>query len=338
MNNIAITYINTSDSTIDKLDKFIQEWNNTEDFIIAKSSGSTGKPKELKLKKEYLKASALMTGTFFNFEQHQTILLSLSIDTIGGKMIVIRALIYKMHLIVVEPTKNPLIEINLHIDFVSMVPYQLNSILIDTPSKLKLVKTILLGGAPVSYKLIEKIKSYKTAFFESFGMTETMSHIALKNLKDETNYFNTLNEIQVSANSDNQLIIRAEKLGLSELITTDEVNIISPTSFEWIGRTDFAINSGGLKFHPEILEKKLEQHIAFPFFIHKETDLQLGEKIVLCIENMLDDNQRNELYRIFNNVLDKYEIPKIIYCVPTFSYTNSKKINRISTFNSIFHE
>ena len=338
MNNIKITYINTSNLTIDKVKAFIQEWNNENDFILAKSSGSTGKPKELKLKKEYLKASALMTGAFFDFEQHQTILLSLSIDTIGGKMIVIRALIYNLHLIVVEPSKNPLVEIDFNIDFVSLVPYQLNSILIDTPSKLALVKTILLGGAPVSYKLIEKIKPYKTAFYESFGMTETMSHIALRNLKNENNYFNTLNGIQVSANSDNQLIIHAEKLGLPELTTTDEVKIISTTSFDWIGRTDFAINSGGLKFHPEIIEKKLEQHVEPPFFIHKEADLQLGEKIVLCIENKLDDNQRNELYSIFKNVLDKYEIPKVIYCVPTFSYTNSNKINRITTFNSIFHE
>ncbi len=335
MNNIEITYINTSTITIDKVKAFIQEWNNQNDFIIAKSSGSTGTPKTIKLKKEYLTASALMTGSFFNFEQHQTILLSLSIDTIGGKMIVIRALTHKMHLIVIEPSKNPLTDIIFHLDFISLVPYQLNQILTDTPAKLDIVKTILLGGAPVSFSLKQKIKTLSSAFFESFGMTETMSHIALKDLKNEISHFTTLSGISVSTNYEKQLIIHAKNLGLSALQTTDEVNIISPTSFEWIGRSDFAINSGGIKFHPEIIEKKLEPYIKFPFFIHKEFDLQLGEKIVFCIENKLDENLINKLNAIFIKALNKYEIPKKIYGISVFTYTNSNKINRSISFNSI---
>ncbi len=337
MKTIEITHINSSDATIDKLNSFINEWYSHNEFISAKSSGSTGKPKEIKLKKEYLTSSARMTGAFFNYRPHQTILLSLSIDTIGGKMIVIRALIHNMHIIVIEPGKNPLSHINTYIDFVSLVPYQLKHIISDTPSKLNLISTILLGGAPVSYELKQKIQTLNPEFFESFGMTETMSHIALKNLKSGNTYFTTLEGINISINTNHQLIINAEKLGIKELQTTDEINIISPTSFEWIGRTDFAINSGGFKFHPELIEKKIEPDIQLPFFIHKEPDVNLGERIICCIEGRFDNNICNDLNYIFINKLDRYEIPKEIYFIKSFTYTNSNKINRLSSYNSLFH-
>ena len=337
MKTIEITHINSSDATIDKLNSFINEWHSNNEYIFAKSSGSTGVPKEIKLKKEYLRASAQMTGAFFNYRPHQTILLSLSIETIGGKMIVIRALSHNMHLIVVEPNKNPLTHINTHIDFVSLVPYQLNFILSDTPSKLELISTVLLGGAPISYQLTQKIQALNTDFFESFGLTETMSHIALKNLKSGNTYFTTLEGVNVSKNTNNQLIISAEQLGIKELQTTDEINIISPTSFEWIGRTDFAINSGGFKFHPELIEKKLDPYIQVPFFIHKQPDINLGEKIICCIEGIFDNQKLNTLKDLFNSKLDRYEIPKEIYFIQSFTYTNSNKINRLLSYNSLFH-
>jgi O-succinylbenzoic acid--CoA ligase len=337
MKTIEITHINSSITTIDKLNSFINEWYAHNEFITVKSSGSTGKPKEIKLKKEYLIASARMTGAFFNYRPHHTILLSLSIDTIGGKMIVIRALTHNMHLIVVEPNKNPLIDVDTQIKFISLVPYQLNHILTDTPNKLELVSIVLLGGAPVSYQLKQKIQTLNPDFFESFGMTETMSHIALKNLKNESTYFTTLEGINVSKNTNNQLIIKADQLGINELQTTDEINIISPTSFEWLGRTDFAINSGGFKFHPELIEIKLEPYIQEPFFIHKESDVSLGERIICCVEGKYDELVDNKLNYIFTHKLDRYEIPKKVYFIKSFTYTNSIKINRSLSYNSIFH-
>jgi O-succinylbenzoic acid--CoA ligase len=195
----------------------------------------------------------------------------------------------------------------------------------------------LLGGAPVSKKIMEQIQYFTTSFYESYGMTETMSHIAIKSLKRDNKIFQAIGNVYFTE-SDTALVIHAEELGIKELKTNDQVRLLNTTSFEWLGRTDFVINSAGKKFHPEILEKKLENQLPYRFFIHKQDDEKLGEMIILLVECEEDKSIVEDLKNINKNVFDKYEIPKKVFFVPLFEETFSGKINRLATYNKIKNE
>jgi O-succinylbenzoic acid--CoA ligase len=323
----------TSDSIyINEVNQFITDWFDEKEYIISKTSGSTGKPKELKLKKEYLRASARMTGNYFQFKETDNLLLSLPIFGIGGKMIIIRAIEFNCNLIVVSPQYNPLKDLkNREIKIISLVPYQVNKIIEEDKDAFSNVKNVLIGGAPVGIKLINKLKFLNTAFFETFGMTETYSHIALKNLK-ENSYFQLLNYITINTQND-CLQINAPHIGIQNLLTNDLINKIDESHFEWIGRKDFIINSGGVKLQPELIENKLEEIITTSYFISKEKDDNFGEIVVLIIEGLTIEEQ--SIRKILLNKLLTYEMPKKIYFLKEFVYTNTHKINRIETLKRL---
>lgn len=320
-----VTFLTENQELISLVQQFILDWNNTDDFIYTHTSGSTGKPKEIKLYKKYMVASALASGRFFNFQEDQRIRLALSPKTIGGKMLLLRGLLFNMQIEVVEPSKNPLSNINSPIDFISMVPYQLEHILKESPNSLQFVKTVLLGGAPVSSTLENQIQQLPCQVFLSYGMTETMSHVALCDLK-RNRVFQAIEGVLFDTNDANQLLISAPNLGIEHLITNDVVELISSTSFVWKGRADFVINSAGIKIHPELIEKKLAKIIKERFFIIGEKDPMLGERVVLVVEGKLNTSTFD-----FNAVLGKYEIPKQVYFIQKFVETDSGKINRLAT-------
>ena len=328
---INIKYLTKDQELKSKVLAFVHAWYSEKLYIESNTSGSTGKPKTIKLLKKHLKASAQMTGEYFKFEQGQNILLSLSVDTIGGKMIIIRALEFKMQLTVSDVVKNPLLNLQEHIAFASFVPYQLISILEESPDKLSLIDNILLGGAPVSKLLSDSIQNFPMNFYESYGMTETMSHVAIKNLKGPVPNFRALENISFSTSNDS-LIIHAPNLGIEALETNDQVELISSSEFKWLGRKDFVIISGGKKFHPELLEKKIENQLTDRYFITKESDEKLGEKLVLFIENNYSSTHYAEIIKILISKLDKHEVPKNIHFYSPFVETDSGKINRISTY------
>lgn len=319
----------TSDSIyINEVNQFLYDWFDEKDYIISKTSGSTGKPKELKLKKEYLRASARMTGDYFQFKETDNLLLSLPIFGIGGKMIIIRAIEFNCNLIVVSPQYNPLKDLKKReIKIISLVPYQVNKIIEEDKEGFSNVQNVLIGGAPVGIKLINKLKFLNTAFFETFGMTETYSHIALKNLKENA-YFQLLNNITINTQND-CLQINAPHIGIQNLLTNDLINKIDESHFEWIGRKDFIINSGGVKLQPELIENKLEEIITTSYFISKEKDDNFGEIVVLIIEGLTIEEQT--IRKILLNKLLSYEMPKKIYFLKEFEYTNTHKINRLET-------
>ena len=323
----------TSDSIyINEVNQFLYHWFDEKDYIISKTSGSTGKPKELKLKKEYLRASARMTGDYFQFKETDNLLLSLPIFGIGGKMIIIRAIEFNCNLIVVSHQYNPLKDLkNREIKIISLVPYQVNKIIEEDKDAFSNVQNVLIGGAPVGIKLINKLKFLNTAFFETFGMTETYSHIALKNLKENT-YFQLLNNITINTQND-CLKINAPHIGIQNLLTNDLINKIDESHFEWIGRKDFIINSGGVKLQPELIENKLEEIITTSYFISKEKDDNFGEIVVLIVEGLTIEEQT--IRKILLNKLLSYEMPKKIYFLKEFEYTNTHKINRLETLKRL---
>ena len=323
----------TSDSIyINEVNQFINDWFNEKEYVISKTSGSTGNPKEIKLKKKYLRASARMTGNYFQFKETDNLLLSLPIFGIGGKMIIIRAIEFNCNLIVVSPQYNPLKNLkNREIKIVSLVPYQVNKIIEEDKDAFSNVQNVLIGGAPVGIKLINKLKFLNSDFFETFGMTETYSHIALKNLKENA-FFQLLDNISIETQND-CLLINAPHLGVKNLLTNDLINKIDESHFEWIGRKDFVINSGGIKIQPEQIEKKLEEIITTSYFISKEKDDNFGEIVVLIIEGLTIEEQ--PIRKILLTKLLSYEMPKKIYFLKEFEYTNTHKINRLLTIKRL---
>ncbi len=333
MSAFKIKYITKDSSLISEIENFISDWKSDSSSMESQTSGSTGNPKTIQLDKSKMRNSALMTGKYFNFQPFEKVVLALSPSTIGGKMLIIRAILHQMELIVVDPQRNPLREIDFPIAFISMVPMQLQTVLNETPEKINLARNILIGGAPISKDLENKLHAFDSQFFESFGMTETMSHIAIRKVGvSENEPFEGLEQVTFTQTEDGKLSIHAPHLGLNTLETNDFVSLIDHKHFHWLGRADFAINSGGFKFHPEIIERKISHVIKNRFFITGEKDELLGQKVILIIEG--SENNQNNILEEIKPFLDLYEIPKKIYWIRSFSETNSGKINRIQTLKN----
>lgn len=326
---MAIKYITKNKNLINQIKEFINNWDDISPNIKIKTSGSTGKPKTIELKKTNMIFSAKMTGDFFNLKEGETILLNLSPKTIGGAMIIVRSIVLKLNLIVVDINSNPLENLNELVDFSAMVPSQVKVSIDNYPQKFNYIKNLIIGGGPISKKLKKEIKKLGCNCYHTFGMTETISHIALKNLKNES-FFKILNGVKINI-VDNCLEITAPKLGCNKLLTNDIIELKSNKSFKWIGRSDLAINSGGIKIIPSIIEGKLIDIINSSFFCYGIPDVKLGQKHILIIEN--DENMK--INKSDFKTLDRKQIPKEIYFLKKFIYTSSGKINRIESYNLI---
>ena len=301
-----------------KIGKFLLEWLNNESFVFVQTSGSTGKPKQIVLDKKAMMASAKATGTFFNLQPKSTALLCLSADYIAGKMMLVRAITLGLHLDAVEPNSNPLE--NKKYDFVAMVPMQVANSL----NKLYLVETLLIGGTKVSYQLAESILKTNCKAFESYGMTETISHIAIKPIGAKE--FTILPNVTISLDERNCLVIEALELSQDKIITNDIVEILNERQFVLKGRIDNVINSGGVKIFPEEIEEKLAKFISVRFFISSLPDEKLGEKVILVLEGKPFEVDNT----IFSD-LSKYQIPKEVVFIDKFIETETNKINRKKT-------
>jgi o-succinylbenzoate---CoA ligase len=323
-------YITNNAFLIAEVNDFISTWNNSAHTITAYSSGSTGKPKPIVLQKVHMRASANMTGRYFNLKQGESILLNMSPKTIGGMMVIVRAIELNLRLIVTDVSASPLESIDEHIDFAAMVPLQVSTSLERCPKKFALIKTLIIGGGAISTTLSQQITSLKCNVYQTFGMTETISHIALKNLKSTDVSYETLDGVTIETENE-CLVISSPHLGLNRLKTNDIIELITPTRFNWLGRSDFAINSGGIKIIPEVIESKLHEIIKSNFFSIGLPDSILGQRHVLIIESA----ERLEIKKSDFTSIEKYQIPKEIYYLNSFKYTTSGKINKPLTLESL---
>lgn len=311
--------------------KFILEWLDENDFIIVKTSGSTGIPKEIKLQKEHVFNSAIATVTYFDLGENTKALLCLPSEYIAGKMMLVRAMIAGWDLHTRAPEKNPLENIDANFHFTAMVPYQVFHSLGD----LHKVKKLIIGGGGVPRKLEEELQKCETQVFATYGMTETISHIAVRPLngKEKSMVFSALPKVNFSQNENGCLQIHAPEISEETVSTNDVVELISPTSFKFLGRIDNVINTGGVKVHPEIVEEKLSAQLNQPFFIASEKDEALGERIILIIES--DKQLQLEDYSEAFETLSTYEKPKKIYSISHFIYTETGKVKRAEILKNI---
>lgn len=310
---------------------FLKQWFSEGDGISVHTSGSTGKPQVIHLLKSQMRVSASMTCDYFGLNPMDRALLCLSAEKIAGKMMLVRAIERGLHLVAVNPVGCPLSNINENVKFAAMVPIQVQHCL----DKKCLDKTeiVLIGGVAVSDHLQTELSAHSVQCFSSYGMTETMSHVAIKTLNGPkaSEWYEALDNISFSLDDRGCLQIAAKKLGVDRLQTNDICELNGNTRFRWIGRLDFVINSGGIKVHPEKLEKLLSPFIAFPFFITGLENERLGEKVVIFIQASSEEHiPVNEIRQI---ILEwpKYQQPKDLYFIPEFVYTLSGKIDRNAT-------
>ncbi|SMC88668.1 AMP-binding protein [Moheibacter sediminis] len=321
---LEIEEISSNENWKNEIYSFIKNWFSESEFIISKTSGSTGIPKEIKIPKTAMKMSAEMTGKFFGLNQGNTALLCMPVSFIAGKMMIVRALELKLKLYCVEPKSKINLDFTDKIDFVPMTPMQVENSFDQLPK----IKILLIGGAPLSDEFRNKLLPLKTQNFESYGMTETITHIALKKISEE--FFTTLNGISIRKDERDCLVIQTPYFE-EEITTNDIVEIKAEHQFKWLGRFDNVINSGGIKLFPEQIESKLKSFIKDELIISSLPDSTLGQKLILIIEDRNNskfkiDKKSNLIFQ--NSKLDKYEVPKETYFLNEFPRTESGKIKR----------
>ena len=201
---------------------------------------------------------------------------------------------------------------------------QIASIVSTKPLLVKRYKKIILGGAAVSKALEDSLASFDSEIYETYGMTETASHVALRKLG--TQNFQGLKGLGFSTDSQERLIIQDQILGIKKLQTNDVVKLESANSFKWLGRADWVVNSGSLKFHPEHIERKLSGVIEEDFFVAGMPDERLGEK--LCLIYASNDVLSNDKKELIATRLGKYEIPKTYLRVDDMMYNAAGKLDR----------
>jgi O-succinylbenzoic acid--CoA ligase len=290
---------------------FIDEWKaGTSEFTV-NTSGSTGTPKTIRLNRAQLIASAERSNHFFRLNEQSRVGLCINIKTIGGKMVLVRALVGNYRVDVFPVKSNPFEsfeKLPLDLDFISLVPLQVRSIFDTNASILKHMKTILIGGAFLPTALETQLLANNSNAYLGFGMTETVSHIALRKLGTEP--YVCLSGVNPSVEND-CLVIQDTTLDIEQLKTTDLVELLGSNSFKWLGRADFVINSGGIKIHPEQLELSLSSILSQPFVIAGINDEHLGAKCVLVVESKLSDTEWQNVQAHIREQFGAYSVPKM---------------------------
>ena len=303
---------------------FLQLWLSDGKDLVVHTSGSTGTPKPIIIQKEQMVNSALATGKFFNLKEGDTALLCLPASYIAGKMMLVRALVLGLEIDYVDPSSNPLEKVGKQYKFSAMVPMQVFNCI----DKLHLIDILIIGGAAVSLDLKKQLKAVPTKLFETYGMTETITHIAVKEINATS--FKTLPNVTISLDNRNCLVIEAPQVSNEIITTNDVVELVSKTEFKWLGRFDTIINSGGIKLNPEQIEAKLSNYIKTDFFVASLPDAVLQNKLVLLIEGeQINDDLIATLKK--STAFTSYEIPKEVYCISEFARTESGKIQRAKT-------
>jgi len=308
-----------------ELVNFLQQWFSPTPTISIQSSGSTGKAKTLVINKQYMLNSALMTCRYLQLTPGSQALLCLPLSYIAGKMMVVRALVAGLQLHIVPPDGHPLANNQTPYQLAAMVPMQVYNILqsSDYRQQLNHIEHLLIGGGAIADELRIKLSQLPTKCYATYGMAETVSHIAICQLDPLSSdiWFTPFTGIKLSLSAEQTLIINAPHLATETIYTRDIAQFNTNGQFKIMGRLDNVINSGGIKVQLETIEAQLRPYLDGQFAITAQQDDKFGQRIVLLCEQTHVDNT------IFNH-LPVYQRPKAIYCQQSLPITHSGKINR----------
>lgn len=305
------------------LETFLVEWHNDSPTVLVHTSGSTGMPKPMLVEKRRMEASARITCGFLGLKAGDTALLCMSLDYIAGKMMVVRALTCGLQLKVVEPCGCPLWEG--HVDFAAMVPMQVYNLLQteDGRRRLMAVRHLIIGGGAIDEALASALVDFPNQVWSTYGMTETLSHIALRRLSgpDASEWYMPFEGVTLSQTDEGCLVIDAPAVHDGPLVTNDIAEMHDDGRFRILGRKDNVICSGGIKIQIEEVERLLHPHLSVPFLITKRADKKFGEQVVLLTESEDMDAIRN----ICQRVLPKYWQPRAFLHVDSLPLTETGK-------------
>lgn len=317
---VAYSFIKEGEDFEKPVGDFLLDWFDSKDFIEMQTSGTTGAPKIITISKQAMVNSALATGDFFDLQSGDKALHCLPVKYVAGKMMLVRAMIIGLDLEFVAPSSHPLLNNEIDFDFIAMVPLQAKNSL----EELKKVKKLIVGGAAINKVLEKNLLKLTTEVYETYGMTETITHIAARKLGEKA--FTVLPNVTISYDDRKCLVIHAPRISDDVITTNDIVEMVNENQFIFLGRLDNIINSGGIKIMPEQVEQKLANKIQQLYFIASKPDNEFGEKVILVIEG-----DKQEFDENFFEDLDKYEKPKEIVFIPKFKLNANGKIMRKET-------
>ena len=325
---------------------FCHDWLAGKQKFQLQTSGSTGSPKIITLTRSQMEASARLTINALQLKSNYTALVCLDTKYIAGQMMLVRCLTHGMNTIAVDPSSNPFDKISssLSIDFAAFVPYQVQTILNSSNIKrLAKLKCVIVGGAPLALITKNKLHSMTCKFYATYGMTETISHVALQQMNGEQpkDYFEVLDEIEISKDERGCLVIQVNYLNPKKIITNDLVEIIDEKKFRWLGRWDNIINSGGVKIMPEKVELAVQEifdslKLTNRFFIYGLQDEKLNQKVVLIVEgSSFPCDIQLKVEKEIEEKIERYERPKELKFIGNFIQTENGKVIRVDTLNLI---
>ncbi len=313
-----------------ELAEFLNEWFSPNPYLTVHTSGSTGTPKELRVEKSRMINSALMTLSFLGLREGESALLCMPLKYIAGKMVVVRSLVGKLNLIPFTPTGHPLKDVTESPVFAAMIPMQVyNTLQVpEEASKLKGIKQLIIGGGAIDGKLESELRTFPNDVWSTYGMTETLSHVALRKLngKEASEWYTPLPHVQVKASAEGTLIIHAPEVCPDVLVTNDLVEFDPKGRFRILGRKDNTINTGGVKVQIEEVEAALKPHLPYPFLITSAPDEKFGERIVLLLE--ATDTAATTLAEKAIQTLPPYWRPKQVTGVKSIPLTETGKPDR----------
>lgn len=320
---------------------FCRDWLNGKGSFELQTSGSTGIPKKIKVLREQMKASAWLTINRLGLTSEDTALVCISTAYIGGKMMLVRGLEAGLNLVAVEPASDPFekIDESAFVNFTALVPLQLKKALGGGQKHRRLLdemKAIIVGGGAISSELELQTQAIKSPVYSTYGMTETVSHIAVKKVNEpgKDKYFKVFEGIDIDQDDRGCLTIKGAVTNGETIVTNDVVDIIDDHAFLWIGRADNIINSGGIKINAEQLEQKIDQLADGllknkRFFIAGLKDEALGEQVTFILESVpMSIILEATLLEKLKAGLPPYHHPRRVLYLPRFVETETGKINR----------
>ena len=295
--------------------------------MTIQTSGSTGTPKSIVVRKEKMIQSAQLTCSFLNLNKGDKALLCLPLQYIAGQMMVVRALTAELDLIIRNPSGNPLSDVRIPLRFAAMTPMQVyNSLQVpEEKERLMQIEILLIGGGAIDPKLSRILRTFPNEIYSTYGMTETLSHIALRRLNgtDASEYYTPFSSVKLSLSTEKTLIIEAYSVADEIIYTNDIAELLPDGRFRIFGRKDNIINSGGIKIQAEEIEEALHSLIAGSFAITSIPHPKFGEAVVLLIsqKQILSPEQINAL-------LPPFQRPKYILKTNMIPLTPNGKIDR----------
>ena len=319
----------TQQEFLQDLEAFLNEWRNEEPTVWVHTSGSTGTPKPMLVEMERMRTSARLTCKFLGLQEGDSALLCMPLQYIAGKMVVVRSEVANLKLIPIAPSGHPLANLQETPTFAAMIPMQVyNSIQVkEEKEKLMKIKHLIIGGGSIDPSLAQTLKDFPNHVWSTYGMTETLSHIALRRLNgpEASDWYTPFEHVNISLSNENTLIIHAPSVCPEELITNDIAEINEEGKFRILGRKDNTINSGGVKIQIEQVEELLRTQLNIPFQITASPDSKFGEIVVIIYNKVENENLIKE---ICEKTLPPYWVPKKYIAVEEIPMTGTGKPDR----------